>query len=29
MKVLIACEESQEVCKAFQAKTFPGVAKTI
>lgn len=29
MKVLIACEESQEVCKAFRAKTFSGVAKTI
>lgn len=31
MKVLVACEESQEVCKAFRAKarskTFPGIAK--
>ena len=30
MKVLIACKESQEVCKAFRAKirskTFPGIA---
>lgn len=33
MKVLIACEESQTVCKAFQeknrAKTFPGIAKAM
>lgn len=29
VKVLIACEESQEVCEAFQAKTFPGVAKAM
>lgn len=33
MKVLIACEESQEVCKAFRAKTrsktFPGIAKAM
>lgn len=29
MKVLIACEESQEVRKAFRAKTFPGVAKAM
>ena len=29
MKVLIACEESQEVCKAFREKTFPGVAKAM
>nr|DAG25382.1 MAG TPA: hypothetical protein [Bacteriophage sp.]DAG46059.1 MAG TPA: hypothetical protein [Caudoviricetes sp.]DAH23139.1 MAG TPA: hypothetical protein [Caudoviricetes sp.] len=29
VKVLIACEKSQEVCKAFRAKTSPGVAKAI
>lgn len=33
MKVLIACEESQTVCKAFRAKnrakTFPGIAKAV
>lgn len=33
MKVLIACEESQEVCKAFRAKarskTAPGVEKAM
>jgi hypothetical protein len=33
MKVLIACEESQTVCKAFRAKvrskTFPGIAKAM
>lgn len=33
MKVLIACEESKEVCKAFRAKsrsnTAPGVAKAM
>ena len=33
MKVLIACEESQEVCKAFRAKgrskTAPGIAKAM
>lgn len=32
MKVLIACEESQTVCKAFRAKnrakTFPWVCKS-
>jgi hypothetical protein len=33
MKVLISCEESQEVCKAFRAKarskTAPGIAKAM
>lgn len=33
MKVLIACEESQEVCKAFRekarSKTAPGIAKAM
>lgn len=31
MKILIACEESQTVCKAFRerAKTFPGVAEAM
>ena len=33
MKVLIDCEESQEVCKAFRAKarskTAPGIAKAM
>nr|DAP73530.1 MAG TPA: hypothetical protein [Caudoviricetes sp.] len=29
VKVLIACEESQEVCKAFRAKTFPGIVKAM
>lgn len=33
MKVLIACEESQEVCKAFRAKarrkTAPGIVKAM
>ena len=33
MKVLIACEESQEVCKEFRAKarskTAPGIAKAM
>ena len=28
MNVLIACEESQEVCKA-RSKTFPGIAKAM
>lgn len=27
MKVLIACEESQEVCKAFWAKNISGRCK--
>lgn len=30
MRILVACEESQTVCKAFRAKerskTFPGIA---
>lgn len=33
MKVLIACEQSQEVCKEFRAKarskTAPGIAKAM
>lgn len=41
MNVLVACEESQEVCKAFRAlghdskykgarsKTFPGIARAM
>ena len=28
MKVLIACEESQEVCKDFRAKNFSGYRKS-
>lgn len=28
MKVLVACEGSQEVCKA-RSKTFPGIAKAM
>lgn len=36
MKILVACEESQAVCKAFRArdpkirsKTFPGIAEAM
>lgn len=32
MKVLVACEESQAVCKTYsnkRSKTFPGIAKAM
>lgn len=29
MKVLIACEQSQDVCKEFLAKAFPGITKAM
>ena len=29
MKVLVACEESQTVCKEFRSKTYLGIAKAM